>query len=109
MTEEQLQSKRWIDREYGCLPPIRSTVPREPNARDDRIRSVIEWLASSYYGATKYQIAEHFPDYYGVPRKRTAGERQFYRDLKVIMASGKFVNLAGKIIRADRAKAMIDS
>lgn len=108
MTEEQIQSKLWIDHEYGCPPPIRRTRPREPSARDDRIRAVTEWLYNLRFGARKYQIAEHFHEHYGSVAKRSAGERKFYRDLKDIMASGQFVNVSGLIIRADRAAVAVD-
>lgn len=106
MTEAQIQSKLWIEREYGKPPPIRRGVVREPNARDARIQQVSDWLFSRWYGATKKQIAEHFYEYYGACTGGSSEERLFYRDLKTIMASSRFENLAGKIVRADRAKAV---
>lgn len=106
MTEEQIQTKLWIEREYGGSVQSQVITVREPSEKDDRIRSVSDWLYSRWFGVTKQQIASHFHEYYGDCSKNSAGERLFYRDLKIILSRGQFTRLGDKIVRADRAEKL---
>jgi hypothetical protein len=81
------------------------TAPLEPipSERDRRLGEITTWLASLYFGATRRQVVNYFPQHYPGFGKRTTSERRLHRDLRAVLASGRFVKAGTKIIRADRA------
>lgn len=72
-------------------------------ARAFRLEELAAWLDSRYYGAIKRAFGDRFPEYYPELTKSTRGERRLYRDLAVLLASGRFVRVDHVVIRADRA------
>lgn len=70
--------------------------------RDERLRALRAYVVTRWYGATRAQICERFPEWYST-EPHTAGERRFYRDLALLEG---VVRVSGRWVRRERAHAV---
>lgn len=87
----------------GEVAPAR---PVRKSERTYRLEEVATWLASRWFGASRRAILTAFDQYYPLCVRNSASEQRYYRDLRALLGTSKFVRVGRLIVRADRAKAI---